>query len=62
MFLTDPEPKHSQSFEVSNTDLSLIENPLMPERQQWIEKIAMCHWNFEELKSGEAWQHIRKFV
>ena len=62
VFLTDPEPKHSQSFEVSNTDLSLIENPLMPERQQWIENISMCHWNFEELKSGEAWQHIRKFV
>jgi hypothetical protein len=62
VFLTDPQPRNSQSFEVSNTDLSLIENPNMLERQLWLEKISMCHWNFEELKSGEAWKYIRKFV
>jgi hypothetical protein len=62
VFLTDPQPKNSQSFEVSNVDLNLIENPVMPERQHWVEKISMSHWNFEELRSGEAWKHIRKFV
>lgn len=62
VFLTDPMPLHSQSFEVSNTNLEMIENPAMPERQQWVEKISMCHWSFEELKSGEAWQYIRKFI
>jgi hypothetical protein len=62
VFLTDPQPKNSQSFEVSNVDLNLIENPVMPERQHWVEKISMSHWNFEELQSGEAWKHIRKFV
>lgn len=62
VFLTDPEPRHSQSYEVSNLDLSLIETPIMPDRQAWIEKISMCHWSFEELKSGEAWTHIKKFL
>jgi hypothetical protein len=62
VFLTDPQPKNSQSFDVSNVDLNLIENPVMPERQHWVEKISMSHWNFEELQSGEAWKHIRKFV
>lgn len=62
VFITDPEPKYSQAFGVANTDLSLVENPKTFERQQWIEKISMSHWNFDELKSGEAWNHIRKFV
>lgn len=61
-FVTDPEPRHSQAFEVANTDIANIENPLMPDRQQWIEKLCMSHWSFNELKSGECWTHIRKFV
>ncbi len=61
-FLTDPQPEHSQTFGIANTDLRQIENPLMPERQQWIERLAMCHWNFNELKSGEAWQFFRRYI
>jgi hypothetical protein len=60
-FLTDPQPHHSQTFGIANTNLLQIENPLMPDRQQWIERLAMCHWNFEELKSGEAWQFFRRY-
>jgi hypothetical protein len=61
-FLTDPQPQHSQSFGVANTDLSKIENPDLPDRQAWIERVAMCHWSFDELKSGEAWQFFRKYI
>jgi hypothetical protein len=61
-FLTDPQPEHSQTFGIANTDLSKIENPALPDRQSWIERLAMCHWNFDELKSGEAWQFFRKYV
>lgn len=62
VFLTDPEPWHSQANGVANTDLSLLENPLLPERQQWIEKLSMCHWTFAELRSGEAWQFFRRYI
>lgn len=62
VFITDKQPKNSQSFEVANLDLSNIENPSLPDRQAWIEKISMCHWNFEELRSGEAWDYIKKFI
>lgn len=62
VFVTDPQPQYSQAFEVANTDLSLIEQPKTFERQSWVEKISMSHWNFNELQSGEAWEHIRKFV
>jgi hypothetical protein len=61
-FLTDPQPEYSQTFGIANTDLSKIENPIMFDRQSWIERLAMCHWNFEELRSGEAWQFFRKYV
>jgi len=61
-FLTDTIPQHSQSFDVANTDISNIENPVMPNRQAWVERLAMCHWNFDELKSGEAWQFFKKYI
>ena len=61
-FVTDIVPQHSQTYGVANTDLSRLENPEMPDRQAWIEKISMCHWNFEELRSGEAWRFFKKYV
>ena len=62
VFVTDPTPQISQAYDICNTNLKNIENPVLPDRQTWIEKIAMCHWNFEELRSGEAWRHIRQYV
>jgi hypothetical protein len=61
-FITDPVPQHSQTFGIANTDLSRLENPEMPDRQAWIEKISMCHWNFEELRSGEAWNFFKRYI
>lgn len=58
-FVMDPE--HSQSAEVSSTDLSLIENPYMPDRLHWIQKLSQCHWNNEDLISGNAWKHMRNW-
>lgn len=62
VFLTDPEPQHSQTYGIANTDLSKIEDPDLPDRQPWIERLSMCHWNFKELRSGEAWQFFRKYI
>jgi hypothetical protein len=61
-FLTDPRPEMSQSYRVANIDLSKIENPDMLDRQLWIERLAMCHWNFDELRSGEAWQFFKRYI
>lgn len=60
VFVTDPTK--SQCAEIANTDLSAIENPILLDRQQWIERLAMFHWNFDELKSGECWTHMKKFI
>ena len=60
IFVSDA--KNSQSGEVANTDLSQIENPIMPDRQKWVERLSMFHWNFDELKSGECWRHMKQYV
>jgi hypothetical protein len=56
------DPVRSQCAEIANTSLLQIENPLMPDRQPWVERLSMFHWNFDELKSGECWAHMRKFI
>jgi hypothetical protein len=60
IFVTDPD--RSQCKEVANVNLADIENPLLPDRQKWVERLAMFHWNFDELKSGECWNHMRSFI
>jgi hypothetical protein len=60
IFVTDPSK--SQCAEIANLDLTKIENPALPDRQHWVNRLSMFHWNFEELKSGECWTHMRKFI
>jgi hypothetical protein len=60
-FITD-DPGYSQGGDIANTDFSQLETPNMPDREQWIRKLAQCHWSFEDLKSGRCWSHMRKYV
>ena len=60
IFVTDPQ--RSQCREIANTNLGQIENPEMPDRQKWVERLAMSHWNFVELGTGAAWSHMRSFI
>ena len=60
IFVTDPAK--SQCAEIANTDLAQIENPHMPDRQKWVERLAMSHWKFDELRLGDTWRHMRKFI
>jgi hypothetical protein len=60
IFVTDPA--RSQCRDIANLELSKIENPDLPDRQKWIERISMFHWNFEEIENGECWAHMRKYV
>lgn len=62
VFMTDPDPDYSQYGEVANTNLKRLEDPKLFDRQAWVERISMFHWNFAETKSGEAWAHMRNYV
>ena len=59
-FITDPIK--SQCAEVVHTDFSMIEHPQQFDRQKWLERISMFHWNFDELSNGSAWRHMREYV
>lgn len=51
-----------QAGAVANTNIRNIESPELFDRQAWIEKISMCHWNFNDLRSGRAWSHMKKYA
>lgn len=60
VFVTDP--MNSQCREIANTDFATIENPILPDRQAWVERLSMSHWKFDELKLGQCWAHMRQFI
>jgi len=62
VFVTDPNPKVSQAYDVANFDLSNIETPQIFDRKLWIEKLSMCHFNFNELREGIAWNIIKEYI
>jgi hypothetical protein len=47
---------------IAFNDLSLIENPPMPDRSEWIQQIANIHWSNEEVRSGVLWNAIKKYI
>lgn len=61
-FITDPIPETSQAYSVGNYDLKNLETPELKDRQQWIERLSMCHWNHDELSNGSAWNHFKQYI
>lgn len=60
VFLTDPQ--RSQAREIANTDLAQIENPSLPDRTAWFQRISQFHWNHTDLESGLCWRHMRQWM
>lgn len=60
VFVTDTAPQRSQTWPICNTSLSLIETPTLFDRTDWINKISQCHWNLDEVISGQAWSFLRE--
>lgn len=58
-WVTDPTPERSQAFPTAFTDLSRIDNHILPEREEFYHRIAQSHFNWDEVKSGEAWTFMR---
>jgi hypothetical protein len=56
------EPNKSWAKDVCFTDLSQLENPPMPDRSEWIHKIANIHWNNQEVSTGHLWRAIRSYI
>ena len=60
MFLTDPD--RSQARDVATLLLNRIENPFMPDRATWVQRISQFHWSHEELRTGVCWSHMKKWA
>jgi hypothetical protein len=56
------DPVRSWAQDVAFTQLSQIENPPMPDRSVWINKIANIHWSNDEVKSGKMWATIKQYI
>lgn len=48
----------SMAWEIANKDLSKLDNPDTPEREQWINDLAYTQWTPEEMRAGLAWRHL----
>jgi hypothetical protein len=60
LILTDP--LRSQAHDVATVGIHCIENPLMPDRTDWIQRISQFHWSHEELRTGVCWEHMKKWA
>jgi hypothetical protein len=56
------EPEKSWAKDIAFTDLSLIKNPPLPDRSDWIHKIANIHWSNDEVRSGKLWLAIKTYI
>lgn len=56
------DPQHSWAQDIAFTDISQLENPPLPNRSVWINKIANIHWSNTEVKSGQLWSAIKQYI
>ncbi len=49
----------SLSYEVGNSSLANINNPKMPDRQTWANRLAYTEWTTEEIRQGLPWARIK---
>ena len=38
----------------------LCRDTATPNREQWLQDLAYCQWDIHEIRSGEAWEHLRR--
>jgi hypothetical protein len=62
VFVLDSEPRKSQAYPVCNTNINQIEYPTMPDnRQEWLERIAMSHFSYDDIEDGLLYKAVAKF-
>ena len=59
-YVTDP--KHSWAAPVAFNDIRQIADPPMPDRSEWIHRIANIHWSNQEVREGMLWAAIKSYI
>jgi len=52
--------EQSLCYDVGNISLNKINNPIMPDRNNWVNKLAYTEWITKEIKQGLPWARIKK--
>jgi len=52
---------NSWAREMAFTNLTQLEDPPLPDRTAWLQKIAHIHWSNEEISSGKYWKRFKNF-
>ena len=50
----------SLSYDVGNKTFENINNPVMPDRQQWANRLAYTEWWTDEIEQGLPWKRIKR--
>jgi hypothetical protein len=50
----------SMAMPVANVALSNIEDPWMPDRDQWLNDLCYTQWTPQEMREGKAWKHLMR--
>lgn len=53
--------KDAITYNISNTDLSKIENPIMPDREKFFHELSNQLWSLEEIGNGTLWKEVKNF-
>jgi hypothetical protein len=56
------DPVHSWAQDIAFTEIAQLENPPLPDRSEWVNKIANIHWSNDEVKSGQLWAVIKRYI
>lgn len=60
-FIMDANWKRSPAADVGNINIKNIEDPIMPDRQTWIERIAMSHFSVQDIREGLLWHRTVQY-
>jgi hypothetical protein len=60
-FIMDPNWKRSPASAVGNINIKDIEDPIMPSREEWIQKVSMSHFSISDIQKGLLWAAAYEF-
>jgi len=59
VFVSD---RDSVSWDVANHSIANIENPKLPDREQWLYDLSAAHWDDNDSTSGRIYQHFLPYI
>lgn len=61
VFIMDPDYKKSPAAAVGNVSIDKIEDPIMIDRTEWIQRIAMSHYSIQDINDGILWNEVSRY-